>query len=364
MRPLAVVAVLISLLGVESKADVFNMTTGMTSLSFVRVGDAGNVPDTAIRNDGTTGYGSVGYEYLIGTYDVTTAQYAQFLNAVARIDTYGLYDSGMGSDLPTVGILRTSTPSGYSYVVKGDGNVPAFDVSWPNAARFCNWLQNGQPSTGVQNSTTTESGAYPLNGANSDAAVATIPPASHAGSDAAQYFLPTEDEWYKAAYYHGGGTASTYWKYPTQSDIAPLNSLALALTDSNEANYCIVNVNIHTYTDPTNHFTPVGTFVASAGPYGTYDMGGDAWQWSESQVPVLGRVICGGDYGSQGATYLASTSRIAPLPTHAQNLNPGFRVAGSVAVPEPGSLVLLLAGVTALLALFLCRHGRAAIVLR
>ena len=37
--------------------------------------------------------GSVGYNYNIGKYEVTAGQYTEFLNAVARTDTYGLYNT-------------------------------------------------------------------------------------------------------------------------------------------------------------------------------------------------------------------------------------------------------------------------------
>ncbi len=81
-----------------ANADVFNMSGTQTSLQFVAVGDPGNMPDA---NTGNL-YGSVGYNYLIGKYDVTLAQYCQFLSAVAATDTYGLYDIRMSKDLPTV----------------------------------------------------------------------------------------------------------------------------------------------------------------------------------------------------------------------------------------------------------------------
>jgi hypothetical protein len=60
------------------------MPGGQTSVSMVTVGNPGNAPDT-------TGYGAVSYVYKMDKYDVTTAQYTQFLNAVAATDTYGLY---------------------------------------------------------------------------------------------------------------------------------------------------------------------------------------------------------------------------------------------------------------------------------
>ena len=129
---------------------VFNMPSGETSLSFVPVGNPGNAPDPS------TGFGSVGYAYQMGEYDVTVGQYVQFLNAVAKTDTYGLYSTGgmyslgMDADFPTIKIARSGSSGGYSYSVAGGYsqavNCPIFDVTWGDAARFCNWLQNGQPT--------------------------------------------------------------------------------------------------------------------------------------------------------------------------------------------------------------------------
>ena len=81
--------VLLAALAAHASGDVFNMPSGQTSLQFVTVGDPGNARDTVVMQfDGTTGYGSVPYVYQMGMYDVTVAQYCQFLNAVAKTDTY------------------------------------------------------------------------------------------------------------------------------------------------------------------------------------------------------------------------------------------------------------------------------------
>lgn len=61
------------------------------AFEWAAVGNAGNVADV-------TGYGAVGYEYRISKHEVTNAQYAEFLNAVAATDTYNLYNSQMGSN--------------------------------------------------------------------------------------------------------------------------------------------------------------------------------------------------------------------------------------------------------------------------
>ena len=115
---LAAAAAVISAAG-SAHADVFNMPAGQTSLQFVTVGDPGNAADTG-DDDGTTGYGSVPYTYQMGKYDVTVGQYCQFLNAVAKTDTYGLYNSYMATaPMPTIGITQSGSSGSYSYSVTG-----------------------------------------------------------------------------------------------------------------------------------------------------------------------------------------------------------------------------------------------------
>ena len=293
--------------------------------------------------DGTTGYGSVPYVYQIGMYDVTLAQYAQFLNAVAKTDTYGLYNSYMAS-FHTLGISRIGSSGSYSYSVTGSApgvnNMPVSFVSWGDAARFCNWLDNGQgtATTVADAYALTETGAYSLSGGTSYAALMDVALPEHNGTGAAKYFIPSENEWYKAAYYKSGGTTAGYWTFATRSNVAPNNSLILASTSTNDANYS----NGGGFVDPTNYLTPVGAFAASPGPYGTFDQSGDVWQWNEADVSNLDRGLRGGSYYSS-AFALSSSDRNTGSPDSVY-ANTGFRVASSVAVPEPGSIILVLAG--------------------
>jgi formylglycine-generating enzyme len=310
-------------------ADVFRMPKGQTSLEFVTVGDPGNAADSVRQSDRTKGYGSVPYVYQIGKYDVTVAQYCEFLNAVAKTDTYSLYHDGMATDMPTVAIVRTGDSGSYRYSVKGgkkgtnrEGvNFPIFDVSWGDAARFCNWLHNRQP-TGNQGPGTTEAGAYTLRGVTMDANLMDIK-----RNPEATYFIPTENEWYKAAYYKGGSTKAGYWRFPTQSDEWPSN--VLSARGRNNAN-CRVLYNDGrptTSTDVVNKLTVVGAFAASPGPYGTFDMGGNVFQWNETAVTGLTRGVRGGCWGVP-VYLMSSDERLYNVyyPAHG-NVYVGFRVA-------------------------------------
>jgi formylglycine-generating enzyme required for sulfatase activity len=189
-------------------ASSFSILNPLNLPNLVAVGDVNNASDTA----GSGGKGSVSYNYAIGKYLVTNSEYVEFLNAVAATDTYSLYYSNMAGVIG--GITRSGTSGSYTYSVKTNyGNKPLNFVSWFDCARYCNWLHNEKP-TGSQNSSTTEDGAYTLNGAVSGNVAVR--------NSGAKYHIPTENEWYKAAYYKGDGTNSGYWSYATQSDEMPI----------------------------------------------------------------------------------------------------------------------------------------------
>ena len=251
--------------------------------NFVNVGDPGNAADT-----GSTypGYGAVNYNYQIGSFLVTNNEYIQFLNAVASTDIYLLYNTNMGGSRG--GITRSGSSGSYTYTVKTNyGNKPVIWVSWFDCARYCNWLSNGKPS-GAQNSTTTEDGAYYINGATGGDAVSVNTTNPNTGL-APAYRLPTENEWYKAAYYKAGGTDAGYWAYATQSNSVPSTLMTSVYGDGmsssanggmsagkNSANYNDVAVWDGIY----GNVTSVGT---NGGPsfYGTYDQSGNVAEWHD-----------------------------------------------------------------------------------
>ena len=313
-----VVAVLFAALTLISNLQAQPLLT----IDTVTVGDAGNAADT-------TTYGAVAYDFNIGKYEVTIGQYTSFLNAVAATDTYSLYNASMATDLNIAGITRAGSSGSFSYSVIGSGSRPISYVSWFDAARFANWMNNG-----ATNGASTETGAYTLNGATSG-----VNFTKNAG---ATWWIPSEDEWYKAAYYKGGGTNAGYWLYPTQSDSAPGNNIGGA---ANQANYYAGDYAVtqsSTYSDTLNYLTDAGAFSNSASAYDTFDQGGNVWEWNDAVIGSS-RGLRGGSWRSN-VNGLRSSRRNDFDPTN-ESAIVGFRVAS---VPEPSTAVLVLMGVGAL----------------
>ncbi len=193
---------------------IASQALAVVTFDFVTVGNAGNVADPA-----TGGlYGAVAYEYRIAKNETTISQYAEFLNAVAATDSHQLYNERMSTNPYVAGIDRSGSGTfgdPYTYAVVGSGNRPISYVSWFDAARFVNWMHNGQGSGN------TETGVYNLNGATTG--VFTAQPG-------ATIWLPTESEWYKAAYYDPTKNAGAggYWQHANQSNTMTSNDVTVA----------------------------------------------------------------------------------------------------------------------------------------
>jgi hypothetical protein len=293
------------------------------TISWVTIGNPGNAEDPQF-NSCIGSCGSVAYVYRISKYEVTNAQYAAFLNSVAKTDPYGLYNTSMASD-PLGGITRSGSSGSYSYSVKtGRRDDPVVLVSWYDALRFANWLHNGQP-TGPVGPATTEDGAYTFSDPT------TVGPRN----PGAILFLPSEAEWYKAAFYDA--VSASYFDYPTGTD-TQIGCVAPPSDTGNSAN-CNRAVGA---------LTNVGAYTLSASPYGTFDQGGNVFEWNESTRDPYGAGVRGGSWASTADILQAFTLGVSDTLREWEDNQSGFRVAH--VVPEPGTGLLVMAGLFGLAA--------------
>lgn len=258
---------------------------GMAQAAMVTIGNAGNAADT-------TGYGTVDYNYRISKYEVTIAQ---------------MTDSGIGNSNENCWNLE-----GNDFWNAGDMiNAPASYVSWFEAAQYCNWLTSGNPTNGAYYF----NGSGVLTGVDRATAIATY---------GTVYALPTENEWYKAAYFKN----EAYSLYANGSDIAPIAGVTANYNDGEKGAWV------------------VGT--GGAEQNGTYDMMGNVWEWTESAFDgslnnmIENRVMRGG-VCYYGDSYLRSTDRFAIQPA-TESAQIGFRVVQIGAVPEPATALSLMLG--------------------
>jgi len=223
---------------------------------FVVVGDAGNPKDTVWN----TARGAVAYVYEISKFKVSNAEYAAFLNATAKTDTHSLWASPE--------IVRDGEEGTYTYtVVAGLENRPARWVATVDALRLANWLSNG-----AEEGSDTESGTYTFTGAETFSA-------RNPNSD---YFLPSESEWFKAAYYDPTKNGiGGYWQYPVKTDDP--NALVAELPPGGP-----FSANFNSVNGADGGTTDVGAYTAATSYYGTYDQAGNTWEWNEPADPASG----------------------------------------------------------------------------
>ncbi|MCP5533162.1 MAG: SUMF1/EgtB/PvdO family nonheme iron enzyme [Akkermansiaceae bacterium] len=299
-------------------ADTFGSGGNAFSIDFVTVGDPGNADDSGTTGSYYSSYGGVSYTFRMGTYEVSR-------DIIAKANAGG-----------NLGItLADMTAFG--------GNVatdPATGVSWNEAARFVNWLNTSQGYSAAY-----KFALQPGDVGYSSNANLLLWDSGDAGYDAnnlyrnsnAYYFLPSEDEWYKAAYYSGSGT--TYYDYATGSDTTPT-----AVASGTVADSAVYNQVFSVGPADTDN-------AGDLSYYGTMGQNGNVQELIESALaapndsPTENRVIRGG-YWNGAEANLRSSTRIS-APTTNESANVGFRIAS--VVPEPSIGILGLLGSTCLL---------------
>ena len=296
-----VLAGVLALIEVSAKADIFGSGGNAFTIDFVNVVNAGNADDAAFDDtapDYSSPYGGVPYNYRMGTYEISQ-------DAITKATAGGLLNVTSGAWI---------------------GSQPATNVSWYEAAAFVNWL----------NTSTGHPVAYNLDAGATTLTLWSNAQAWQAGGENlyrhkdAYYFLPSEDEWYKAAYHKNDGVTANYWDNATGS-----NSVPTAVVSGTTAGTAVFN--------GVNSSPAAVDNDGGLSPYGTRGQDGNALEWQESALdgindsPSEPRPVRGG-YWNALEVELRS-SRHYNFGT-AENGAVGFRVAS--VVPEPSSTLLLL----------------------
>jgi formylglycine-generating enzyme required for sulfatase activity len=299
----------------QSLLQTFGSGANQFSISFVTIGNPGNAAMSRLNPYPDRLPGAVSYIYNIGKYEISR-------DMIAKANSAG-----------SLGITMWNMTS-----FGGNGvNRPATGISWNEAARFVNYLNTSKGYQAAYNFTTS--------GANDN--ISLWGAGQHSGDNKfrhkdAYYFLPSEDEWFKAAY---GSPSGTWYKYSTGSDSIPMP------VSGGTTSGTVVYNNQSSPADITN--------AGGLSPYGTMAQGGNAWEWMESDTSYPNdaagglRILRGGswDRESEIAMRIDADRYANADPAQETFYNPdpngpspstfGFRVAS---VPEPSALSLLALG--------------------
>ena len=286
----------------SAHADTFGSGANQFSIDFVNIGYAGNVANyveyaeyTGVSGftDGLAaplaGYGAVNYNYSIGKYEIT-------------IDQFTKADAASGN------VIGDGNENHWNDGTRNVGSdAPASIVSWQEAARFANWLTSGDINTGI----------YSFSGD-----VLTGINRSYRNTNNLAYALPSEDEWYKAAYYKPINDG-TYSLYSSGLNTGP-------------------NTNGWNYSELIHNPRPGVMWETGDGSEeqnGTYDMMGNVWEWTETILSDDVSVVYRGGSAYGDTNFLdSSTIRTSHTMADGGTYHVGFRIA---AIPEPGSLAMV-----------------------
>lgn len=293
------------------RADTFGSGPNTFTIDFVSVGNAGNAADTeAGGGNHFSPHGGVAYTYRMGVTEVPQ-------DWIDKATNLGLANVNAG---PWTGMRPATNMTWYEAAAfvnllnTDTGHQAAYDLTWTGVEWTMNLWSNSQ--------------AWQAGGEN-----------LYRHKDA-YYFLPSENEWYKAAYHKNDGVTANYWDYPTSN-----NSIPDGLDFSGDPAFDAVFYDGYDDSQP-NSVANVGV----ASPYGTFGQGGNVLEWVESAFdgtndssselrPYIGGTWLNTEDG------LRSNNRLSNFPSDTR-FDAGFRVAS---VPELTTAATLVLGLGLLL---------------
>jgi hypothetical protein len=247
-----------------------------SGVDFVTIGAVGNAPYQN-PNSPLNGLGGVNYEFAIGRLEITSSQWADFLNAV--------FDRPAGDEIPfrsrpaswgasSATPLNSANPQALRWRVSASNElVPVGGISWRSAAMYCNWLHNDKQSAQAA----LFSGSYDILNANT----------STDRLPGARYFLPTHSEWLKAVHYdpnkqNADGSIGGWWNYGNGSDVPFVGGAPGTLVNGQ-----VATANTGWTWDGIGPILPnrvlLGSYAnVTASPWGLLDVAGGTTEWTQT----------------------------------------------------------------------------------
>jgi formylglycine-generating enzyme required for sulfatase activity len=343
-RVTVAVVVLLSAVTVALGADV---PKGLHTFDWATIGDPGNVaydgefdlPSDFPGDRFSVGHGSVDYTYRMSKLEVTTGQWLDFVNRFATQSSSPIsFLRGRSSGIVGSGPFGNYALNPY---VDNAERLPV-EVSFVSSMMYANWLHNRTPD----DISSLFHGAYQLDFEPGENPTIEQVPLEHEPD--AKFWIPTLDEWIKAAHYdpdHDGPGEGGYWRYNTTSDTAPVTGLPGEGETS--AGIRILYEEMGEYIDPRE--IPLGAYPETTSPWGLLDTSGGSQEWTAGLWPVLNQAdfrLWGGsgpdvdgtdnDEISLGFRLFANANVSSVLGSS------GLRLAS--AIPAPGAIMVVTIG--------------------
>ncbi len=311
----------------------------LTGIDMARIGAVGNVGYNREDPVGQTiGRGSVGYEYNIGRTEVPSSLFVEFYSALYARSTPVPIPVNLVEPFRWGGEVDTSYAGpGTRFRLRTDvanaAMLPVGGIDWRTCAILCNWLHNNK---------SLDANAF-LNGAYDVSTFSPVPFPTFTDQRThhpdARYWIPTWDEWLKAAHYdpnkqNSDGTLGGWWIQPNATDIPLTYGLPASLGGSplNQANAGFQTPQQVEYT------VPLKAYMGVQSPWGLWDVAGGAREWTEEIFEVIpgqpsSRIFDGTGWGSIGTASDFIYGRGGATP-NASSTSYGLRIASLV--PSPG----------------------------
>lgn len=275
--------------------------------------------------DGNKGRGSVAYAYRISKLEITTQQWADFLNMALRqgvdLNRYDLRPAFWGAS-------RAGSQYTVSRPIQG-----VLGLNWRAGAYYCNWLNNGKQESW----SSCQSGAYDASTLGGVPGQPYTDQLYH--SPGAKFWIPTLDEYLKASHYdpNKDGTGG-WWDYPYKSNSPPIpGPPGVGQTSGgwNPGDFSELSLDL-------------GAYKGFTSAYGLWDLSGGAREWVEEPIPYdIGVYKVRGQFGSYAGDrgYLdADHVQVLLSDYPAEGGFYGFRIAGQIPTPSVMAVFVGIAG--------------------